>query len=342
MDIQSLKVVTLGGGSGAPPVLRALLKLGVRQLTAICAASDSGGKTGVIRSDERDRVIAISDLFRNLIALIPPEANHALQVQTFIDTVSFVDGRNRNLGYSLYYALLEKYRGNFTQVQKHFERLLDLKFAGQALPVTLEPSNIAFETESGRKFLGEHELDLQSMSRDQVERIWLEPEARASRRVLKAIEAADVIIYCPGSLYGSVLANVLPSGVREALKGSKAKKIIFTNLVSDRNQTHQFGAVEYLTVFSRYLGVSKPFDLVIMPNLSHSHFNKLYPRVADQYRLEHSYFLGRRPGDIKSLAKRKIELIHADIFSITVKLSRIRHDPDKLAAVLSRVFGAKK
>lgn len=338
MKLPKLKVVTLGGGSGTPAVLKALIQLGINDLTAISAAMDSGGKTGAIRSDERDRVIAISDLFRNLIALIPREVGQLRRVQTFIDTISYIDGRSRNLGYTLYYALLEKYDNDFNLVADHFERLLGVKFAGQAIPVTLEPSNIAFKTNSGRTFVGEHELDLQAMSRDVVAKVWLTPPVQATRQALKAVRQADVLIFCPGSLYGSVLANVLPLGMAKALKQSKATKILLTNLVSDRNQTHRFNVQKYFSIFKKYIGGEKPFDVVIMPDLSAIRFNKLYPTITKRYRLEHSYFLGRQTKDQPAMAKKGVRIVSADIFSITPRLSRIRHDSAKLKAVLGSVL----
>ena len=330
-----LKVVTIGGGSGAPAVLRALIDAGISNITAICAASDSGGKTGIIRSDERDRVIAISDLFRNLLALIPPSVNHKEQVQTFIDTISFIDGRNRNLGYTLYYALLEKYQNNFSQVQRHLERLLDIKFAGRAIPVSLEPSNIAFMTASGRKFLGEHELDAQSMSRDQVSNVWLEPQVKATAQAMRAVQSANLVIFCPGSIYGSVLANVLPSGMKQALIRSKARKILITNLVSDRNQTHNINVSNYLSIFRKYTGLTIPFNSAITPKITRMTFNRLYPEVAKSYALEHSYFLGKTSQNPKG-----VTLIEADIFNITPKLNRIRHDSEKLSSVFREIITA--
>jgi uncharacterized cofD-like protein len=299
---------------------------------------DSGGKTGIIRSDERDKVIAISDLFRNLTALIPPEANHTEQVQAFIETITYIDGRQRNLGYTIYYALLEKYGGDFAKVQDHLEKLLGVKFVGRAIPVTLEPTNIAFQTASGHQFIGEHELDAQSMSRDEVVNIWLDPPVKATHEAIEAISSADIVIYCPGSIYGSVLANLLPQGMTNALKLTKAKKILITNLVSDRNQTHGYNVSKYLTTFQKYTDNPSPFDTVILPNLTTTAFNKLHPKVAAQYRLEHSYFLGWQAKEKNSLRNLEIELIHTDIFNITSKLNRIRHDPQKLARVFAKVF----
>lgn len=125
---KSPRIVTIGGGTGAPIVIQSLLLAGFENITAVTASMDSGGKTGTIRSDERDRVIAVSDLLRTLISLIPPESNHIPQIEAFTSLAEFTDGRNRNLGYTLYYALLEKYQDDFPTVQKHLEQLLGLHF----------------------------------------------------------------------------------------------------------------------------------------------------------------------------------------------------------------------
>lgn len=186
-----MKVITIGGGTGSPIIIKALLGAGFKNITAICAAMDSGGKTGIIRSDERDKVIAVSDLLRNLLAMIPK--NHT----AFAEMLNFTDGRNRNLGYTIYYALLEKYNNNFLAVQDHFERLLGIKFQGRAIPISLEPTHIKFKTVSGETWSGEHELDRQAMSKNSVIKIWIEPRVRATKEAIAAIKEADYLIYTP-------------------------------------------------------------------------------------------------------------------------------------------------
>lgn len=131
------QVVTIGGGTGGPVVLHALKMAGVKNIQAICAAMDSGGVTGGIRSDERDHVIAISNLLRNLLALIPEEHSNSRNATAFEELVTYKDGRQRNWGYLLYYAMLEKYNGDFRRGQGFFERLLGFRFVGTAIPVTL-------------------------------------------------------------------------------------------------------------------------------------------------------------------------------------------------------------
>jgi len=332
------RIVTIGGGSGAPVVVRALVQTGFTDICAITAATDTGGRTGIVRSDERDRVISVSDLLRNLLALIPPRKLARKQIRAFTDLISFTDGRNRNLGYTIYYALLEKYDNDFPAVQKHLENLLQIKFSGLAIPVTDKPANICFSTQTGATFVGEHELDRQSLSTNTITRIWLDHPVTATKQALAAIDQANWIIFCPGSLYGSVLSNFLPRGATAALKSSAARKILITNLISDRNQTHNFTPADYLQIFQKYTRLKKPFDYIISPRTKTLDFLGAHPQIASNYATEHSHFLGWTPNHFKSLTQTGIRPVLSDTFSVTTHLHRIRHDPVKLAPVLKKII----
>jgi uncharacterized cofD-like protein len=338
------KIVTFGGGTGAPVIIQALLRAGFTDISCICASMDSGGKTGIIRSDERDQVIAISDLLRNLLALIT-STNHQKNISAFTEMVSFIDGRQRNLGYTIYYALLEKYQNDFLKVQRHLENLLGVKFGGTAIPITTGSSNIYFQTQSGQVFRGEHELDKQSLSKNMITNVWLDPVVPATPEAIKAIKTADYLIFCPGSLYGSVLSNFLPLGVQEALATSKAHKIMITNLVSNRNQTHRFTPAQYLKIFQKYTGLTltrhrgqNPFDTLVVPNLTKAQFNRRYPQVAAAYADEHAHFLGWPSAKFKKLTQKHIKVITSNTISITPQLNRLRHDPAKLAKIFKRII----
>jgi uncharacterized cofD-like protein len=299
---------------------------------------DSGGKTGQLRSDERDRIIAVSDLLRNLLALISPQQNHLEQVAAFTNLAGFTDGRNRNLGYTIYYALLEKYSGDFVQVQRQLEQLLGIRFQGRAIPVTLESANINFSTRLGSVYTGEHELDRQSMSTNSITKIWLDHQVKATPEAISAISRADYLIYSPGSIYGSIISNFLPQGIVAALKKSKAQKILVTNLVSNRNQTHRFSPLDYLHLFQKYTQLKEPFSVFICPDISETKFDHKYRQIASTYATEHSHFLGWTGKELQPLAKQKINIVQADIFSITKELSRIRHDPEKLALLFKNLL----
>jgi uncharacterized cofD-like protein len=255
------KIVTIGGGTGAPAVLRALIKAGFKEINAICTVMDSGGQTGIIRSDERDRVIAISDLLRNLLALLPPHSADLSNVTMFTEMLNFSDGRNRNLGYTIYYALLEKYKNDYSQVQRALEQLLGIEFMGHAMPVTSMPASICFLSADGVMHHGEHQLDRYSMSQDMIDRVWIEPSVPANPEAIEAITQATHLIYCPGSLYGSVLANLLPAGIIPAFQQTQATKILISNLVSVRNETHHFTPLDYWRLFQPTLAWNVPLIL---------------------------------------------------------------------------------
>lgn len=331
------KIVTIGGGTGAPIITQALLLAGYKNLSCIAASMDSGGKTGIIRSDERDQVIAISDLLRTLISLIS-STNHKKNIKAFTDLVSFTDGRQRNLGYTIYYALLEMYQNDFIKAQAHLENLLGIKFDGTVIPVTTDSTNICFETKNGTVYHGEHELDKQSMSKNSIVDLWLDPDVPATTQAIEAIEKADVIIYCPGSLYGSVISNFLPVGIKDALADSKANKILITNLVSNRNQTHHFTPEKYLKVFRRFTDLKKPFDILVTPDISQKAFERQYLKVAKSYALEHAHFLSWTDKELKNVTNMGIKVITSDIISITPQLNRLRHDPKKLSRVLKKII----
>jgi uncharacterized cofD-like protein len=336
--MKSTRIVTIGGGTGSPIILKSLVLAGFSDISAISASTDSGGRTGIIRSDERDRVFAASDLLRNLLALISEKQNHLNQVQAFTDLVNYTDGRNRNLGYTIYYALLEKHHGDFLKVQKHLETLLDIHLQGTAIPVTIQPANICFNTSLGHTFCGEHELDKQSLSTNTITKIWLDHPVTATPQAVAAIKNATHIIYSPGSIYGSVIANFLPIGITQALKKTKAKILMITNLVSNRNQTHKYTPPDFIQLFQTYTKLKKPFDYFICPHLSEIEFDTHYPQVANTYASEHSHFLGWDDTQLKSLSTCGITPVTADIFSITPTYNRIRHDPKKLAKVIKSII----
>lgn len=338
MPGKKLKIVTLGGGTGAPVIIKSLLLAGFKNISAITASMDSGGKTGLIRSDERDRIIAISDVLRTLISLIHPKDRQKPNIKALVDLLDYTDGRNRNTGYTLYYSLLEKYQNNFLKVQNHLETLISTRFQGQAIPVSLSPTNIHFTTISGNIHIGEHVLDHLSHSKDSVTNMWLDPKATATPESQQAIKKATHIIYCPGSLYGSVLANFLPIGIKEALKNSSATKILVTNLTSTRNQTHRFTPNKYLKIFQKYTQQKTPFNVFISPKLSTKQFNKKHPKVKTLYQNTHSHFLGWNKKQLQSLAKEAIKTVTSNTYSITPNLGRLRHDPKKLAKVLKTII----
>jgi uncharacterized cofD-like protein len=157
------------------------------------------------------------------------------------------------------------------------------------------------------------------MSTDRVEQVWLAPQVKASVEAIRTIEEADVIVFCPGSSYGSLIVNFLPIGMVEAYKRSKAKKMLIGNLVSATNETDGINIAKYKEVFRKYLNDDK-FDIVVEPDFSKID-SDLLKKVKENYAYENSYLFesGNSAYDVVIVDENNLRLRHsilklADLF----------------------------
>ena len=314
---KDLKICTIGGGSGMPIVNKALIRAGFDNIKSIVTTFDSGGDTGRMRTDERGKILAFSDYWRALISLW----DDGKQKEIWEDMLRFRDGRGRNFGNTFFQFLSEK-EGKLSDVDSMFEALTGAKLKGEVVPVSTDSANFCFKTESGKEYCGEHNLDDLRMSLDTIESIWLTPKVKANEEAMDALKKADVIIVCPGSMYGSILINFLPEGMTEAYKKSKAKKILMTNISSMANENDDFDQDDYVNLFEKYLRCKSPFDLILMADLACLN-QKLLEKVLKFYALEHSF-------PIKFTKNSKQKTLLADIASIEEKNMRLRHSEEKL------------
>jgi uncharacterized cofD-like protein len=323
--MKKIKVCTVGGGSGMPVVNQALLLAGFSQISSIVTTFDSGGDTGRMRTDERGRILAFSDYWRSLLSLWP----NGRQKKRWEEMLKYRDGRGRNFG-NLFFAFMAEREKNLSGVDNLFSQLTGAKICGKVIPVSQRPADICFKTQSGKVYQGEHLLDAMRMSRDLVEKIWLEPPAKANPEAIKALLEAEVIIICPGSMYGSILVNFLPKGVSEAYRQSKARKILLTNIMSVANENHKFSQDDYVRVFAKILKTKRPFALAVMPDLKKLN-QKVLKKVLKLYELENSF-------PIKTNLKSESKTLVADIATIEEKNYRLRHDPKKLAKIFAQII----
>jgi len=301
-----------------PTINGALVQAGYENIKSIVTTFDSGGDTGRMRTDERGNIMAFSDYWRSLISLW----EDGKQKEVWEEMLQFRDGRDRNFGNAFFQFMTEK-TGNLSSVDELFSQLTGAKLKGEVVPVSLKPADVCFKTKSGKLYHGEGYLDNLRMSSDVVEKIWLNPMVLANKEAIKAILESEVIIVCPGSMYGSVAINLLPKGMSEAYKQSKAKKILITNLMSVANENNGYSQKEYVAVFEKYLKMKKPFDLVIMADFDKLN-QKILKKVYQNYLLEYSM-------PIKDNKKENpFETAVVDIASIEVKNLRLRHSVAKL------------
>ena len=260
--MKKIKVCTVGGGSGMPVVNQALLLAGFSSISSIVTTFDSGGDTGRMRTDERGRILAFSDYWRSLLSLWPNSA----QKRRWEEMLKYRDGRGRNFG-NLFFAFMAELEKDFNRVDNLFSQLTGAKICGRIIPVSQEPADICFKTQSGKVYQGEHLLDAMRMSRDLVREVWLKPSVQANPEATKAIIEAEVIIICPGSMYGSILVNFLPRGAKEAYRQSKARKILLTNIMSVANENYKFSQDDYVRVFAKTIKAFPDMPLREYPRL---------------------------------------------------------------------------
>lgn len=315
---RGLKICTIGGGSGMPVVNKGLVSAGFKNIKSVVTTFDSGGDTGRIRTDERGKVLAFSDYWRSLVSLWPD----GKQKKIWQEILMFRDGRGRNFG-NLFFQFMAEKTKNLSKVDEMFADLVLAKLAGKVVPVSLQSSQICFRTLSGKKYNGEHNLDEMRMSSDRVASMWLKPKVVANNEAINALKMSDVIVVCPGSIYGSVLVNFLPKGMAEAFLESKAKKILIANIMMSANEGIGFDQDEYVAMFSRYLGKKADFDLIIMADLS-VFDKKILKVVIKNYEMEHADLLVYQK-------QTKMKIVLADVAVVEKQNMRLRHDEKKLA-----------
>lgn len=305
-----------------PIINQALVKAGFSNINSIVTTFDSGGDSGRIRTDERGSVLAFSDYWRSLMSLW----DDGEQKSYWQEMLKYRDGRGRNFG-NLFFQFMSEKSGNLSKVDSLFSLLTQANLLGQVIPVALNPADVCFETKSGRKFIGEHNLDDQRMSRDMVENVWLSTNILANPEAVQAVDNAKLIIFCPGSLYGSVLTNLLPNGMRDSLEKTRAKKMLVTNLMSVSNETYDFDQDDYVNTFNKFGKIN--FDYILMNDWNNIE-DKLLKKIFESYTFEHS-------APIKYSSRGKNKAILHDIISIDEVNLRLRHSVDKLSNFFAKM-----
>jgi uncharacterized cofD-like protein len=243
------RVVALGGGTGLPRVLRGLRRLAangdVNALTAVVAMTDDGGSSGRLR---RTRGLPPPGDVRNcLVALASEEDLLAGLFQHRYEGSEDLGGHT--LG-NLILAALAEQTGSFMKAVEVSSRVL--RTAGRILPATLDDVVLEALLEDGSLLLGETRI---ASSGKRVHRIGVRPEsARPTPGVIEAVLDADLVALGPGSLYTSVLPNLIVDGVAKALARTRAVVVLVANLVSERGEAAGLDLVDHLEVIERHAG----------------------------------------------------------------------------------------
>ena len=318
-DASPLRVVAIGGGHGLAALLEGLKGYAKTSegappavdLTAIVTVTDDGGSSGRLRR-EFD-VLPPGDIRNCLVALSEDAALLARLFQYRFQTGRGLKGHSFG---NLFLAALTQVMGNFPDAVKVSAEVL--KIAGRIYPATA--ANVALEATlaNGAKIVGETRI---SRSRQRIRRIRLIPRhAPPLPATLAAIEEADVITLGPGSLFTSIVPNLLVDGIAAAIRGSSAVKAYFVNLMWQPGETMEFRASDHIRAVHRHAG-GKFLDYAVVNS------RPILPAMKKRYARQAALPV---ENDVDAIFKMGLKVMAGNLAQHTDK---VRHDPAAAAAV---------
>ncbi|GGA67417.1 gluconeogenesis factor YvcK family protein [Ornithinibacillus halotolerans] len=306
------RIVVIGGGTGMPVLLRGLKDLPIK-LKALVTVADDGGSTGRIRNDMA--IPAPGDI-RNVIAALSEV--EPMLVQLFQHR--FTDGKDLS-GHSmgnLLLAAMTSITGDFYTGIKEISRVLNVK--GKIYPISNENISLCAEMVDGTIVSGESNIPL---SGKLIKRVFLDrDDVTPLPNAIRAIETADLIVISPGSLFTSIMPNLIIPNIDEALRNAKAKKVYVCNVMTQDGETTGFSASDHVQAIINHIG-NNILDAVVVNNKS------IDEKIRNIYAGENAAPVVY---DIDRLLDMGLEVIEGDI--IDYSRGMIRHDTRKIAKLL--------
>jgi uncharacterized cofD-like protein len=300
------RIVTIGGGTGLSSLLRGL-KTYTSNLSAIVTVADDGGSSGRLRDEYR--ILPPGDFRQCLIALADAEP---LMKQLFDHRFKEGSLDGHSFG-NLFIMAMADVTGDFEHALRESGKVLAVK--GTIFPSTLQDVTLVASI-NGSTVEGESKIPKQNAP---ISHVFLKPDgAQANPEATQAILNAELVIIGPGSLYTSILPNLLVEGMVEAIKASPALKVYICNLAAQPGETDGYCVDDYLRVIREHVG-SNIFDFVLV-NSNHSHL----PTGGQSQVIFKADDTAKHP---------EVRFIPADVVNVRIPS---HHDPDKLARTIMR------
>jgi uncharacterized cofD-like protein len=316
-----LKVVAIGGGTGLATLLRGLRRRAlagpVVDATAVVTVTDDGGSSGRLRR-EFD-VLPPGDIRNCMVALSEDEALMARLFQYRFPAGKGLKGHSFG---NLFLTALSNVTGDFPQAVRVSSEVLAI--AGRIYPSTAANISLEATLEDGVAVSGETRI---SRSRARIARIALRPPSPAPLgETIEAIREADLITLGPGSLFTSVIPNLLVKGVPQAIRGSTAVRVYVVNLMWQPGETVGFSAADHVEAIIRHAGQGLLDAVVVNTGPISEPLKRRYARQR------------ARPVEIDRgrLEALGLKVVSADLVE---KAEMVRHNPEALAAVLLDLAG---
>ncbi len=316
--IQPLRVVSIGGGTGLSSLLNGLKKYARPvqdqpwvDITAVVTVTDDGGSSGRLRREFE--VLPPGDIRNCMVALSEDEALLSRLFQYRFKAGHGLKGHSFG---NLFLTALTDITGDFPDAVRTSCEVLNI--AGRIFPSTNADVSLEAVLEDGRVVCGESRI---SRSRRPIREIRMNPRmARPLRETLAAIAQADLITLGPGSLFTSVIPNLLVSGIPKAIRQSAALKAYFVNLMSQPGETTNFRASDHVSAIRSHAG-GRLLDCAVVST------SEISRPVRRRYERESAAPVAN---DIETLGEMGLEVIEADLLE---RGAKVRHNPAAIGAV---------
>ena len=311
--MEDKKIVVLGGGTGQSVLLSGLKRFPF-DITAVVSVCDDGKSTGKLR--EEFNIPAMGDIRRVLIALSETEDIIGKLVNYRFRTNGNFDGHT--VGNIILTALNDIY-GSMSEGIKHITKILNLK--GKVLPFSDDSVILMGEMEDGSIVEGEHNITESNLK---IKRVFYKKQPKVNKEVIKSIKEADAIVLSMGSVFTSIIPNLLCKKVLDAIDESNAKIIYVCNIMSQPGETDGFKASDHINLLNSYLG-KKKIDTVITNS---ERFSK---RIQKKYEtLEQK--------DLVEVDDKNIKINNVKKPLVKIADGVIRHDSVKLGLEIMNIL----
>jgi len=321
--VKGPKVVVIGGGTGLSTMLRGL-KYYTSNITAIVTVADDGGGSGDLREDLG--ILPPGDIRNCILALADTEPlmEELLQFR-------FKEGRLKNQSFgNLFLAAMDGISGNFEEAVQKMSKVLAV--TGKVIPVTLDNIVLKAKLKNGMVVEGESNIpEASEKNKTSIDYVFIEPaNASAVEEAINALKEADAVILGPGSLYTSVIPNLLVKDISSALLKSDALKLYVSNIMTQPGETDNYSVTDHINAIAKHVG-KNIIDYVIVNT------GVIDKELEDKYSESTSKLVKL---DEKKLVNKGIGIVKGDFISINSGF--VRHNSENLAAILIQTIMEKK
>ena len=310
---QGERIVAIGGGTGLSTMLRGLKEYS-SNITAVVTMADDGGSSGMLREHG---ILPPGDLRNCIAALAEAEPQMTELFQHRFAGLGPLKGHSVG---NLIVAAMCEIKGDYVSAVRETSKVLAIR--GSVLPSTLDDIRLGARLKDGTEILGQVNVN---KARDIHEAFLIPAEPRALPDVVKAIEEAELIIIGPGSLFTSIIPNLLVPEIAEAIKRAKVPSIYVCNVMTQPHETANYKASDHVAAIIRHIGRGI---------ITHALINngRVKEEVLDKYRRVGAEYVTPDEAAIEMLGVRPIKSNFIDDNNL------VRHNPQKLATTIFRVL----